>query len=417
MSTSNTFDGQQLPRLVFYSKSGSLPYLSWNYVRKHGDIIYRDDGEPQKYLTTVYLGHLCDLYEKTKVNSENSPTKFAKLPLVEGVTLLATIFDPLEPYGNFKSTPEAIPFHSYQGKKMITVPQAIDMTDRCVAADYLQALADVNAPSEAKTKWTTKVVKRTEEMLTKTLEQLEASDGDQQQQPKVFGTITGGYSERSRLESCRALRQHSSKLAGVIIESFYGYHKVRDGGEYFEDRYTPEVDRMLRTVIIPELPPTLPRALFGAFMPDDMLRLVGAGVDLLDTSVCTLLTQHGMALPSPLIDRTGAVARLRFVRLSFDEIREHSGRADDVWPESIIHLGHVGYVDDHKPLSSRCTCHICHGGGYSRAYLNHMLKRGEINGKMLLQMHNHWAITQFMAEVRNIVREGLLPTLIDNSNV
>lgn len=407
-----TFDRKRLPQLVLYSKSGSLPYLSWNLVRKHQDIVYQDNDNPEKLLTMMYLGDLCDLYENSNSNEENSKTKFSQIPFLENTNLLVTVFDPLEPYGNLKSTPKAIPFNSCQGKKMITIPQAFDMIDRYVAPKYFQVLADINVPPEAKSKWTTKAVGRTEKMLVESLDHLETCNN----RPKVFGTVTGGYSEKSRLESCRALCQQSSKLAGVIIESFYGYNKIDQGLEGFVNIYTSEVDQMLSKVIIPELPPTLPRALFGAFMPDDMLRLIAVGVDFLDTSVCTLLTKQGMALPHPLITLT-TPRRLRFVRMTNEEIREHSGHVEDSWPESIISLSHVGYVNDQKPISSCCKCHVCYSSGYSRAYINHMLKRGEINAYMLLQIHNHWTITMFMSQVRNIIHEGLFPKLMENSNL
>ena len=119
-----------------------------------------------------------------------------------------------------------------------------------------------------------------------------------------------------------------------------------------------------------QLPEDAPRYLMGVGKPDDLVGAVERGVDMFD---CVLPTRSG-----------------------------RNGQAF-TW-SGPLNLRNAQHAEDTAPLDERCTCPTC--GHYSRAYLHHLQKSGEILGAMLVTEHNLTFYQQLMQSMREAIGEG-----------
>ncbi len=108
----------------------------------------------------------------------------------------------------------------------------------------------------------------------------------------------------------------------------------------------------------------------GVGKPDDLVGAVERGVDMFD---CVLPSRSG-----------------------------RNGQAF-TW-NGAINLRNARFAEDTGPLDDRCTCPTC--ATYSRAYLHHLVKSGEILGSMLMTEHNIAFYQQLMAAMRAAIRAG-----------
>ena len=120
------------------------------------------------------------------------------------------------------------------------------------------------------------------------------------------------------------------------------------------------------------LPDDRPRYLMGVGKPDDIVGGVLRGIDMFD---CVLPSRSG---------RTGQALTRR----------------------GAVNLRNARHADDPRPLDPECGCPAC--GSYSRAYLHHVVKAGEIIASMLLTWHNLHYYQELMAGLRAAIAEGRL---------
>jgi queuine tRNA-ribosyltransferase len=121
-----------------------------------------------------------------------------------------------------------------------------------------------------------------------------------------------------------------------------------------------------------QLPADRPRYLMGVGKPDDLVGAVERGVDMFD---CVLPTRSG-----------------------------RNGQAF-TWAGP-LNLRNARHAEDLAPLDERCPCPAC--TSYSRAYLHHLVKAGEILGAMLVTEHNLTFYQQLMQAMREAVGERRL---------
>ena len=118
------------------------------------------------------------------------------------------------------------------------------------------------------------------------------------------------------------------------------------------------------------LPEYKPRYMMGMGTPEDLVNLCGWGYDLFD---CVLPTRNGRN--GTLYTRSGEIA-----------IRNAVHALDD------------------GPVENRCDCYAC--TGFSRAYLHHLAKRGEMLAATLASLHNVRFYQRLMAEIRAALASG-----------
>ncbi len=122
----------------------------------------------------------------------------------------------------------------------------------------------------------------------------------------------------------------------------------------------------------PILPQDKPRYLMGVGTPRDILHAVRQGVDLFDCVMPSRNARHGL-----LFTRGG-------------EIRIKNAR----------------YRTDSRPLDPDCPCETC--ATVSRAFLHHLLRTGELTGRVLLTLHNIRYYLDFLGELREAIASGTL---------
>ena len=171
----------------------------------------------------------------------------------------------------------------------------------------------------------------------------------------LFGIQQGALDEGLRARSAEALR-------GIGFDGYaIGGLAVGEGQE-----------AMFATLDFApgQLPEDAPRYLMGVGKPDDLVGAVERGVDMFD---CVLPTRSG---------------------------RNGQGFT---W-SGPVNLRNARHAEDTAPLDDRCTCATC--ATYSRAYLHHLHKSGEILGAMLLTEHNIAFYQQLMQAMRDAIAAG-----------
>ncbi|HSH98701.1 MAG: tRNA guanosine(34) transglycosylase Tgt [Methylophilaceae bacterium] len=170
----------------------------------------------------------------------------------------------------------------------------------------------------------------------------------------LFGIIQGGMHEDLRNES----------LAGLEEIGFDGY---AIGGLSVGE---PKED-MLRilTHTAPQMPKNKPRYLMGVGTPEDLVAAVSQGIDMFDCVMPTRNARNGW-----LFTRHGD-----------------------------IKLKNARYKLDTSPLDAECTCYTCRN--FSRAYLHHLHRLGEILGSRLNTIHNLHYYQELMAGMRKAIEE------------
>ena len=171
----------------------------------------------------------------------------------------------------------------------------------------------------------------------------------------LFGIQQGALNEALRRESAEALQEIG--FDGYAI----GGLAVGEGQEamFATLDFAPDM-----------LPIDRPRYLMGVGKPDDLVGAVERGVDMFD---CVLPSRSG---------------------------RNGQGFT---W-NGPVNLRNAKHAEDTGPLDARCPCDAC--TKYSRAYLHHLHKSGEILGAMLLTEHNLTFYQELMAGMRDAIAKG-----------
>jgi queuine tRNA-ribosyltransferase len=171
----------------------------------------------------------------------------------------------------------------------------------------------------------------------------------------LFGIVQGGVYEDLRALSATA-------LTGLGFDGYaIGGLAVGEGQKTMFD---------VLDMTTPLLPADRPRYLMGVGKPADIVGAVQRGIDLFD---CVLPTRSG---------RTGQAFTRR----------------------GTLNMRNARHADDDRPIDEGCSCPACRG--YSRAYLNHLIRAQEILGVMLLTWHNLHYYQALMAGLRAAIESG-----------
>src|SRR6185312_1105377 len=172
-----------------------------------------------------------------------------------------------------------------------------------------------------------------------------------------FGIVQGGVFPHLRTRSAHALQE-------------IGFNGYAVGGLAVGEGQAAMFETLEATV--PHLPSQKPRYLMGVGKPDDIVGAVLRGIDMFD---CVLPTRSG---------RNGQAFTL----------------------EGALNLKNARFAEDMAPLDSSCSCPACRQ--FSRAYLHHVVKSGEIIAAMLLTWHNLTHYQRLMEHLRQAISQSRL---------
>jgi queuine tRNA-ribosyltransferase len=256
-----------------------------------------------------------------------------------------------------KITEEGVRFRSpIDGSPVFLGPEESMAVQRALGSDIVM-IFDECTPFPA----SHEVAQRSMELSLRWAERSRKAHGDSAS--ALFGIVQGGIYED--------LRRHS--LHGLTSIGFDGYAiGGLSVGEPKEDRA-----RVLSS-LLPEMPNEKPRYLMGVGTPEDIVEAVRVGIDMFD---CVMPTRN--ARNGHLFTRFGAL-----------RIRNSS------------------YAHDTRPIDESCTCYTCQN--YSRSYLRHLDKCGEMLGPRLNTIHNLHYYQELMAGLRSAISENQLDRFVED---
>jgi queuine tRNA-ribosyltransferase len=173
----------------------------------------------------------------------------------------------------------------------------------------------------------------------------------------LFGIVQGAFFEDLRIQSAKTLANMD----------FFGYGI----GGLSVGEPKPIMYGMLES-LMPHMPEDKPRYLMGVGSPDCLIEGVLRGVDMFDCVLATRIARNGTCFTT-------------------------NGR---------LVIKNAKYARDFAPLDAECDCYTCRN--FSRAYIRHLFKAGEITGARLASIHNLRFLLHLMENVRQAIREDRL---------
>jgi queuine tRNA-ribosyltransferase len=248
-----------------------------------------------------------------------------------------------------KISEEGVQFQSHiDGSRHMLTPERSIEIQEALGSDIMMCF-DECPPSPADRAY----VSRSLEMTTRWARRCKdaSTRGDQ----ALFGIVQGGIFEDLRARSAYELQEISFDgyaLGGVSV------------GE--------EKERMLDVMrfTAPHLPVEKPRYVMGIGTPEDLVEGVNAGYDMFDCVMPTRNARNGMLFTS-------------------------FGR---------VNIKGALYAEDSGPVDPECSCYVCRN--FSRAYLRHLYRAGEILASRLNTWHNLHYYLNLMVQARSAIAEG-----------
>lgn len=213
-------------------------------------------------------------------------------------------------------------------------------------------------PSTAERKYVEQSVARTERWLLRSkaeIDRLNALPDTVNPDQLLFGINQGACFDDIRMEN--ADRISKLDLDGYAI----GGLAV---GETHEEMYH------ILDVTVPHLPQDKPVYLMGVGTPENILEGIERGVDFFDCVYPSRNGRHG-------------------------QVYTHKGK---------LNLRNAQYELDTRPLDEECDCPVCRN--YSRAYIRHLLKAGEMLGMRLCVLHNLYFYNKMVADARSAILDN-----------
>ena len=258
-----------------------------------------------------------------------------------------------------KITEEGAIFHSYKDgqKLLLTAEGSIDIQQK-LGADLIYQFDECTSYDDDRD-YTGFSMERSRRWGDRSLEAFKKShDGSQ----ALFGIVQGGIYNDLRIESCAYTKDRP--FFGTAIGGCLG------GSD--EEMYE------LFATCQPHIHPDRPVHLLGIGRIQDVFSGVRMGIDTFDCVIPTRLARHGWAL-----------------------MRGH--------PEERINLKNAQFREDPEPLDPELE--IPASRDYSKAYIHHLIRAGEMLGSQLLAQHNVAVINRLMREIREAIRQGTLDSL------
>ena len=255
-----------------------------------------------------------------------------------------------------KLTEEGVTFSSHiDGSKHMLSPETSMQIQRLLGSDIVMAFDECPALPASEDE-----VAKSMRLSMRWAQRSRDAFGDRPGHA-LFGIMQGGVTRELREESAAA-------LTGIGFDGYaIGGLAVGEGQEAMFGvlDYAPGF-----------LPQDRPRYLMGVGKPDDIVGAVLRGIDMMDC-----------VLPS------------------------RSGRTGQAWTRrGQVNIKNARHQDDPRPLDEACACPAC--TGYSRAYLHHVFRAGEMISGMLLTWHNLHYYQDLMAGLRDAIAGGRLDAFV-----
>ncbi len=257
-----------------------------------------------------------------------------------------------------KITEEGVEFASHvDGKRIFMGPEESMQIQSNIASTIAMAF-DECIENPAPYDYVKDSVARTTRWLIRCkneMERLNSLERTINKHQMLFGINQGGTYEDIRVS-------HMKEIAKLDLDGYaIGGLAV---GEEADDMYR------IIDAVEPHMPENKPRYLMGVGTPVNILEAVHRGIDFFDCVMPSRNARHGYIF---------------------------------TW-EGTLNLHNEKYITDEKPLSTVCDCPACRR--YSRSYLRHLIRSGEILGMRLCVLHNLYFYNELMAKIREAIDNG-----------
>ena len=254
---------------------------------------------------------------------------------------------------------EGVTFNSHiDGHKIFMGPEESMRIQSNLGSTIAMAF-DECPSSRADVEYVRKSVDRTYRWLIRCIDEmkrLNSLEDTVNREQMLFGINQGAVYEEIRIENAQMISEldlPGYSLGGLAV------------GETEEEMYH------ILDVTVPQLPKDKPTYLMGVGTPENILESVDRGVDFFDCVYPTRNGRHG-------------------------HVYTHHGK---------MNLFNARYELDDKPIEDGCGCPAC-AGGYSRAYIRHLLKAKEMLGLRFCVLHNLYYYNHLMSEIRDAIETG-----------
>ena len=249
-----------------------------------------------------------------------------------------------------KITEEGVTFRSHiDGSKQFLSPEISVEVQTALGSDIVMAF-DECVPYPADYDYTKQSLDRTLRWAKRCKDAMTRDDQG------LFGIVQGGMYKELRIESAETL----------VEMDFPGY--AVGGLSVGEPK---ELMYEMLELSTEHLPQDKPRYLMGVGTPDCLVEGVARGIDMFDCVFPTRVARNGMAM---------------------------------TWTGRLVMKNKV-FTHDHEVLEQGCGCYACRNG-YTRAYIRHLVRAGEIFGLRLLTLHNLYFLQAFMRAMREAIVES-----------
>ena len=241
---------------------------------------------------------------------------------------------------------EGVTFQSHlDGSKQFIGPETSMDIQEALGSDIAMAF-DVCSPYPCDWKTAKEAMDRTHRWAERCKEHHTRPD------QALFGIVQGAFYKDLRVESAKALRDMDFIGNGI--------------GGLSVGEPKPVMYEMLDE-IRPYMPEDKPRYLMGVGTPDCFIEGILRGVDMFDCVLATRIARNGTVLTS-------------------------KGR---------VVVKNAQYARDFNPIDDQCDCYAC--THFTRAYVRHLLRSGEITGGRLASIHNLRFLIHMMEEIREAI--------------
>lgn len=241
---------------------------------------------------------------------------------------------------------EGVHFRSHlDGSKMFIGPETSMDIQQALGSDIAMAF-DVCSPYPCDHRTAEEAMHRTHRWAKR------CKDHHTREDQAVFGIVQGAFYEDLRIESAKTLADMDFPGYGI--------------GGLSVGEPKPVMYGMLEA-LMPHMPEHKPRYLMGVGSPDCLVEGVYRGVDMFDCVLATRIARNGTVLTS-------------------------KGR---------VVVKNAQYAHDFGPIDAECDCYACQH--FSRAYVRHLLKAGEITGGRLASIHNLRFLIHLMEQIREAI--------------
>ena len=252
-----------------------------------------------------------------------------------------------------KITEEGVTFRSHiDGSKKFLSPEISMKAQMCFGSDIVMAF-DECVPYPADYDYAKASTERTQRWAERCKTVMTAPNQG------LFGIVQGGMYKDLR-------KWHAAKLVDMDLPGY------AVGGLSVGE--PPELMYEMLEYSTSLLPENKPRYLMGVGTPDHLVEGVARGIDMFDCVYPTRVARNGMAM---------------------------------TWDGRLV-MKNANLEHDHHVIEEGCGCYACRNG-YTRAYIRHLVRAGEIFGLRLLSLHNLCFLEEFMRRMRKAILDGTFP--------